>query len=162
MFAFLEKLLPEILGLKNFPGPLVIERAHRISRFSEDRSDSPLKAVTMKFLNYADKIHTLKAARAKCTMRIDKRKLMFFSDMSAGLHKECKRFDEVSFPELRYGILHPATFCVTYKAKCRPPDVQRIQYNLKYNAQQDLKEDISLWDQFCELKQTNWFITDHC
>lgn len=83
MFAFLEKLLPEILGLENFPGPLVIERAHRISRFSEDRSDSPLRAVIMKFLNYADKVHTLKASRAKCTVRVDKRKLMFFSDMSA-------------------------------------------------------------------------------
>lgn len=65
MCAFLEKLLPEILGPENFPGPLVIERAHRIGRFSEVRSDSPPRAMIMKFLNYADKVRTLKAARAK-------------------------------------------------------------------------------------------------
>lgn len=62
MCAFLEKLLPEILGPENFPGPLVIERVHRIGRLSEDRSDSPPRAVIMKFLNYADKLRTMKAA----------------------------------------------------------------------------------------------------
>ncbi|XP_051515084.1 zinc finger protein 69 homolog [Myxocyprinus asiaticus] len=68
MCAFLEKWLPEILGPENLPGPLVIERAHRIGRVTEDRSDTPPRAVIMKFLNYADKVRTLKAARAKGTL----------------------------------------------------------------------------------------------
>ncbi len=142
MVAFLEKLLPEILGPENFPGPLVIERAHRIGRFSEDRPDSPPRAVIMKFLNYADKVRTLKAARAKAIVMLDKRKLMFFPDVSAELHKKRKRFDTVkkdlrdlNILELRYGILHPATLCVTYKGKRHlfdnPPDAQRFLQDLK-------------------------------
>lgn len=145
MCAFLEKLLPEILGPENFPGPLVIERAHRIGRFPEDRPDSPPRAVIMKFLNYADKVHTMKAARAKGTVMLDKSKLMFFSDVSAELHKKRKRFDAVkkdlrdlNIPELRYGILHPATLCVTHKGKRHlfnsPPDAQRFLQDLKDNA----------------------------
>ncbi len=142
MVAFLEKLLPEILGPENFPSPLVIERAHRIGRFSEDRPDSPPRAVIMKFLNYADKVRTLKAARAKAIVMLDKRKLMFFPDVSAELHKKRKRFDAVkkdlrdlNILELRYGILHPATLCVTHKGKRHlfdnPPDAQRFLQDLK-------------------------------
>lgn len=149
MCAFLEKLLPEILGPENFPGPLVIERAHRIGRLREDRSDFPPRAVIMKFLNYADKVRTLKAARAKGTVMLDKSKLMFFSDVSAELHKKRKRFDTVkkdlrdlNIPELRYGILHPATLCVTYKGKRHlfnsPPDAQRFLQDLKDTVQQDV------------------------
>ncbi len=78
MLAILEKLLPQILGPENFPGPLVIEKAHRIGRFSEIRSNSPPRAVIVKFLNYADKVCTLKAARAKATVILDRRTLTFF------------------------------------------------------------------------------------
>lgn len=148
MCAFLEKSLPEILGPENFTGPLVIERAHRIGRFSEDRPDSPPRAVIMKFLNYADKVRIQKAARAKGTVMLDKSKLMLFSDVSADLHKKRKRFDmvkkglrELNIPELRYGILHPATLCVTYKGKRHlfnsPPDAQRFLQDFKDKTQQD-------------------------
>ncbi len=95
----------------------------------------------MKFINYTDKV-SLKAARAKATVMLDKRKLMFLSDVSAELHKKRKRFDAVKkdlrdliIPELRYGILHPATLCVTYKGKHHlfdnHPDAQRFLQDLK-------------------------------
>ncbi|KAI2647246.1 LINE-1 type transposase domain-containing protein 1 [Labeo rohita] len=99
----------------------------------------------MKFLNYTDKVRTLKAARAVGTVMLDKIKLMFFSDMSAELDKNLKRFDAVkkdlrdlNFPELCYGILHPATLCVTYKGKSHlfdnPSDAQRFLQDLKDNV----------------------------
>lgn len=99
----------------------------------------------MKFLNYADKVRTLKAARAKGTVMLDKSKLLFFSYVSAELHKKRKRFDAVkkdlldlNIPELRYGILYPATLCVTHKGKRHlfnsPPDAQRFLQDLKDNA----------------------------
>ncbi len=62
--------------------------------------------------------------------------------VSAELHKKRKRFDTVkkdfrdlNILELRYGILHPATLCVTYKGKRHlfdnPPDAQRFLQDLK-------------------------------
>ncbi len=106
------------------------------------KTDSPPRAVIMKFLNYADKVRTLKAARAKAIVMLDKRKLMFFPDVSAELHKKRKRFDTVkkdlrdlNILELCYGILHPAILCVTYKGKRHlfdnPPDAQRFLQDLK-------------------------------
>ncbi len=73
---------------------------------------------------------------------LTERKLMFLCDVSAELHKKRKRFDAVKkdlldliIPELRFGILHPATLCVTYKGKRHlfdnPPDAQRFLQDLK-------------------------------
>ncbi len=73
---------------------------------------------------------------------LTERKLMFLCDVSAELHKKRTRFDAVKkdlldliIPELRYGILHPATLCVTYKGKRHlydnPPDAQRFLQDLK-------------------------------
>jgi len=35
MCAFLEKWIPDVLGASHFPGPLLIERAHRIGKVTE-------------------------------------------------------------------------------------------------------------------------------
>ncbi|KAF4094561.1 hypothetical protein G5714_024723 [Onychostoma macrolepis] len=46
-----------------------------------------------------------------------------------------KDLRDLNIPELRYGILHPATLCVTYKGKRHlfdnPPDAQRFLQDLK-------------------------------
>ncbi|KAK9960080.1 hypothetical protein ABG768_010156 [Culter alburnus] len=53
-----------------------------------------------------------------------------------------KDLRDLNIPELRYGILHPATLCVTYKGKRHlfnsPPDAQRFLHDLKDTAQQDV------------------------
>ncbi|KAI4883526.1 hypothetical protein NFI96_005240 [Prochilodus magdalenae] len=78
----------------------------------------------MKFLNYSDKVRTMKAARDKGTILFEGRQVMFFPDILAELHKQQKRFDTVkkelqslNISDLLYGIVHPAMLCVTFKRK---------------------------------------------
>lgn len=70
--SFLENWLPEVLGADDFPGPLVIERAHRLCKIYDAHVQSAVKpnVVIMKVLNYADKSHTL--------ILLDNKKVMFF------------------------------------------------------------------------------------
>ena len=39
--ALLEKWIPDVLGASHFPGPLLIERAHRIGKVTEAEAQSP-------------------------------------------------------------------------------------------------------------------------
>ena len=86
--AFLERRIPETLGSEIFPMALTIERAHRIGRKDEGMTDPaqrhiPPRAIVMKFLNYSDKVRTMKAARDKGTILFEGRRVMFFPDISS-------------------------------------------------------------------------------
>lgn len=126
--GYLEKWIPEALGVHNFPRPVLIERAHRVGRMDNTERDPQSTArpwmVIMKFLNYADKEQVMKAARAKGKIPVDNKKVMFFPDFSADLLKRRKAFDaakklltSLSIQDLRYGIIHPATLLVTVKGR---------------------------------------------
>lgn len=77
-------------------------------------------------------------------LQVLQRKLMFFSDVSAELHKKWKIFDTVkdipdlNLPKIRYGFLYPASLCVPQKNKCHlfnnPSDTQRFLQDLKANV----------------------------
>ena len=78
----------------------------------------------MKFLNYADKVRVMKAARSKGRILVDDKNVIFFPDVSAYLLKRRKVFDSakkelasLSNRDLRYGIIHPATLLVTIKGR---------------------------------------------
>ncbi|KAK7877080.1 hypothetical protein WMY93_021953 [Mugilogobius chulae] len=129
MCSFLVKWIPEVLGTVSFPGPLIIERAHRIGRPPEADSAATgpaprPRAVVMKFLNYADKTRVMRAAREMGTVLYEGKKVMFFPDISSELLKQRKTYDPVkkllasfSIPDLRFGIIHPAKLLVTHKGK---------------------------------------------
>ncbi|KAK1895150.1 LINE-1 retrotransposable element ORF1 protein [Dissostichus eleginoides] len=97
MCAFLEKWIPDVLGASNFPGPLLIERAHRIGKVTDAEAQPPARprVVIMKFLNYADKSRIMQAARMKGPILLDNQRVMFFPDISAQLLKRRKVFDGV-------------------------------------------------------------------
>ena len=125
---FLEKWIPKALGEMNFTGPLLIERAHRVGRLNSKDGSQPTatrpRVVVMKFLNYADKVRVMKAARSKGKILVDDKNVMFFPDVSADLLKRRKVFDSakkelasLSIHDLRYGIIHPATLLVTIKGR---------------------------------------------
>ncbi|KAJ4945496.1 hypothetical protein JOQ06_023180, partial [Pogonophryne albipinna] len=84
--------IPDVLGASHFPGPLLIERAHRIGKVTEAEAQSP-RVVIMKFLNYADKSRVMQAARMKGPILLDNQRVMFFPDISAELLKQRKMFD---------------------------------------------------------------------
>ncbi|KAK7938362.1 hypothetical protein WMY93_001688 [Mugilogobius chulae] len=80
MCSFLVKWIPEVLGTVSFPGPLIIERAHRIGRPPEADSAATgpaprPRAVVMKFLNYADKTRVMRAAREMGTVLYEGKKI---------------------------------------------------------------------------------------
>uniref|UniRef100_A0AAV2MQL8 Uncharacterized protein n=1 Tax=Knipowitschia caucasica TaxID=637954 RepID=A0AAV2MQL8_KNICA len=131
MCVFLERWIPTTLGERNFPQPLVIERAHRVGRMwnngtasgSQDPTVRP-RAVVMKLLNYADKVRIMNAARSAGNVFVDGRKVMFFPDLSSELLKKRKLFDAVKrdlaglkLQDLRYGLVHPATLLVTIRGR---------------------------------------------
>ncbi|KAG7523862.1 hypothetical protein JOB18_008097 [Solea senegalensis] len=77
----------------------------------------------MKFLNYADKVQVMTAARRKGNISVDHKNVMSCF-ISADLLKHRKLFDSakrelasLSISELRYGIIHPAKLLVTFKGK---------------------------------------------
>ena len=121
-----------LLGADTFPGPLLIERAHRLGTANEasmanragpQQSARP-RVVIMKLLNYVDKTQIMRAARLKGPILLDNQRIMFFPDVSTDLLKRKKAFDPVkkdlaalSIPTLRYRVAHPATLLITYKGK---------------------------------------------
>ncbi len=92
LYSFLEKWLPDVLGADNFPGPLLIERGHRISKVNKAETQSVVqpRVVMMKFLYYADKTRVMKATRMKGPVLLDNQRLVFFPNVSAELLKQRK------------------------------------------------------------------------
>lgn len=93
MCAFLEKWIPDMLGNYNFPGPVLIERAHRPCRINNKHGYQAAvrpRAVVIKFRNYADKVWVMKAVRINGKILVDNQKVMSFPDVSADLHNREK------------------------------------------------------------------------
>ncbi|RXN35448.1 LINE-1 type transposase domain-containing 1 [Labeo rohita] len=96
--AFLEKFLPETLELGESVTPLIIERAHRIpssgQKIGQDGKVQP-RTVIMKFLNFKQKEHVLKAAKSKGAIAYKGSSLRFFPDLSAELHRQQRKYDAI-------------------------------------------------------------------
>lgn len=97
MCAFLENMIPEVLG--EFPKPLIIERAHRLGSVQSQAGSgaSPVRprVIVLKFQNYADKERVMAAARVAGEIKYNETKIMFFPDISASLRKRRQVFDPV-------------------------------------------------------------------
>lgn len=119
--AFLERWLPEALGLPATATPMVIELAHRISAGPKLPGNAPPRPLIMKFLNYRDKVRVQDAARRKGKILYNDRQVMLFPDVSAELHKQRRKFDEVKRKlrelNVQYGIVFPARLRVTHSGR---------------------------------------------
>lgn len=96
----------------------------------------------MKFLNYANKVRVMKAARNKGKILVGDKSIMYFPDVSVDLVKCRKVFDatkkelaSLSICDLRYGIIHPATLLVTIRGRqhtfVTPPEAEAFVQKLK-------------------------------
>lgn len=116
--AFLERWLPEALGLDPREAP-VIERAHRIGPLPSDSSTGRPRTLIMKVLNFRDKERVMRAARTKGKIFYDKDQVRLHPDLSAGVHKMQRSYDEVR-KKLRdkginkHRIIFPARLLVTH------------------------------------------------
>lgn len=117
--TFLESWLSEALDMGPLRKPLAIERAHRIGYMRKAAADgnSTPRVMIVKFLDYRDKEHVMRAARAKKDVLFKNHRIMFFPDLSAEVNKQRRQFDEVKkklrAKGLMYGFIFPARLRVT-------------------------------------------------
>lgn len=117
--TFLEKWIPEALELDSRES-LVIERAHRIGTLTNihSRTTRP-RTLIMKFLNFRDKERVLRAARVKGNVLYNNEQVRFHPDLSAGIHKMQRDYDDVR-KRLRdkgiqkHRIIFPARLLLTH------------------------------------------------
>lgn len=105
---FLEKWLPEILGLS---GPIEIERAHRAQLRRPNEQGAP-RAFVLKLLRYRDVTQILDASRKKGELYYGNSKIMIFPDLSPRLHQKRMAFTplkkQLRQAGVKYGMLYPA------------------------------------------------------
>lgn len=120
--AFLEMFLPETLELGESVTPLIIERAHRIpssgQKYGQDGKVQP-RTVIMKFLNFKQKEHVLKAAKSKGAIAYKGSNLRFFPDLSAELHRQQRKYDAIRQKLCdkginRHRVIFPARLLLTH------------------------------------------------
>ena len=139
--AFLEKWLPETLGLAS---GITVEAAHRIGQRKDD--NAPPRTLIMKFLDRRDLEKVTKAIKDITTAKkqdmdspanimYEGRPVKFFPDLPIEVLNKRKEFNSVrdklrGIPGIRQGMLFPAKLLVTYKDKTRgfekPGDVEEF------------------------------------
>lgn len=65
VIAFMNQLIPQLLGKDNFPMAPVIERAHHSPTFTSNTSSASPRPILLKFLHFQDKVKILRLAREK-------------------------------------------------------------------------------------------------
>lgn len=118
--AFLEKWLPEALNIEQVGS---VERAHRIGAPPDSGTDRP-RTLIMKFMNFKDRERVLKAARTKGQVTFKNKPVRFHVDLSAGVHKKQREYDDVR-KRLRdrgihkHRIIYPDRLLVTHDERSR-------------------------------------------
>lgn len=110
--GFLEKWLPEILGLTD---SVEIERAHHTLQRRPAKQGAP-GAFVLKLLRFRDVTRILEASRKKKELLYGNSKIMIFPDLSPTLHKKRMGFNslkkQLRQAGVKYGMMYQATFRV--------------------------------------------------
>lgn len=121
LVSFLERVIPEILGVENFLSPLIIERAHRTGKIASDRMTP--RIILVKLLNFRDKQKILQLARERKEVFLDKCRIYFFSDFSVELQNARKAYTEVKRMlrdrEIEYSLVYPSKLRIMYMGKTK-------------------------------------------
>lgn len=120
--AFLQNLIPCLVGLPaDFP-PLEIERAHRTLAPSP-LANKPPRSVLVRFLRYSQREEVLKAALKKRDISYNGSSLRFYSDLSAEVLRKRREFDAVGKLMARRnmyrGFAYPARLRCLYNGQIR-------------------------------------------
>lgn len=82
MVAFLQRLIPDLLGRENFLEPSAMERSHWIAMRNGTDTRKQSQPIIVKFLNYLDKMKILCLAHEQKELRFNDKRLHFFPDLS--------------------------------------------------------------------------------
>lgn len=122
MIAFINDLIPLLLGKDNFPTAPVIERAHRSPTFTTSNRSTP-RPILVKFLHFQDKLRILRLAREKGDLTYMGARVHVFPDFSAALIHKRRQFDPVKkklfAADFKYSLLYPCTLRVMVDGKLK-------------------------------------------
>lgn len=101
LIRYLQDKLPEWLHLST-DRPIELERAHRALR-PPPAARQPPRPITIRFLRFTDKERVLQAAKIN-TITVGNAKLTLHQDLSAGIRRKRREFDEVKKYSIDRGI----------------------------------------------------------
>ena len=119
--GFMEKLIPHLLGVENFPTPPVMEKIHRQPATRRQDSKAGPRPILVKFLNFQDKLKILRLAREKKELVYKGGRIHVYADYSAALLKKRRLFDPVKKTcqerNIEYSLLYPCRFRIKFDGK---------------------------------------------
>lgn len=92
MVAFLQRLIPDLLGRENCPEPSAMERSHWIAVRNGNDTQKQSRPIIVKFLNYLVQMKILCLAHEKKELQFNEKRLHFFQDLSKAVHSKCRAF----------------------------------------------------------------------
>lgn len=101
LIRYLQDKLPEWLHMST-DRPIELERAHRALR-PPPAARQPPRPITIRFLRFTDKERVLQAAKNN-TITVGNAKLALHQDLSAGIRRKRREFDEVKKYSIDRGI----------------------------------------------------------
>lgn len=111
--AFLEKTIPELLGIAAPTKGWYIERAHRIGPRLAPVDSNRCRTLIARFLRSEDRDKILRASQEKGELRLRDKRVMIFPDFSRGTQakrdafKDCKK--ALHERRVKFALQHPAT-----------------------------------------------------
>ena len=118
--GFLERVLPELLGIENFSTPITCERAHRLGKPPAGGADALRpRPMIAKLLNFKNKEKIMRLARQKGEIHYGNSRVYIFPDYSPSLQRLKDAFKDVK-KSLRkrgiaYSLHHPAKLRITHE-----------------------------------------------
>ncbi|KAK7903955.1 hypothetical protein WMY93_016562 [Mugilogobius chulae] len=119
--AFVQRLIPELLGRENFIEPLRVERCHRIGDRQRAEVRRRPRPLIMKLLSYQDKVKILHHARMRGNLSFQDKRVYIFPDFSEAVQEKRKAFLPVKRKLQKLGIRYimhfPAILSFTHQGK---------------------------------------------
>lgn len=121
ILEFMGKMIPSLLGIENFPQPLMLDKAHRTPAFRRQESKTGPWPILVKLLNLQDKAKILRLAWQKRELEFGGVRVHIFPDFSAALLQNRREFDMVKKKlcdrNLEYSLLYPARLKIFFNGK---------------------------------------------
>lgn len=118
MVAFLQCLIPDLLGRENFLEPSAMERSHWIAMRNGTDTRKQSQPIIVKFLNYLDKMKILCLAHEQKELRFNDKRLHFFPDLSEAVQSKRRAFLPVKKKLqnlwIRYAMFFLATLTIDH------------------------------------------------
>lgn len=137
--GFMHRLIPQLLGVENFPTPPVIQNCHRNPAFLRENSRPGPRPILVKFFYLQDKSEIMKLSRDKKELLYNGRRVHIYPDFSAELSEKRKQFNplkkQLQERGCKYSMIFPSKMKVVHGGKtklfCSPEEVATFLSELR-------------------------------